>query len=164
VHLESWRWINNQLDAEDDVFIGVSTCFGHHPHAHHQKTLTKPTTPMVYSTGCVAVDSWRRGGSVCTCRDWFHFQWQLYWQQSLEVTGTELQLRSWKTHIIERGLRSALVVDCCICAQQDTPAYHWGCLNLIHWLVDPGSHYLTCCLYVWLMRRLIQSRVHFLAN
>jgi hypothetical protein len=24
-----WRWINNQLDAEDDVFIDVSTCFGH---------------------------------------------------------------------------------------------------------------------------------------
>jgi hypothetical protein len=45
--------------------------FGHH-HAHHQENGTKPTTPMVYSTGRDAVDSWRRGGSVCTCWDWFH--------------------------------------------------------------------------------------------
>jgi hypothetical protein len=35
-------WINNQLDAKDDVFIGVSTCFGHH-HAHHQENGTKST-------------------------------------------------------------------------------------------------------------------------
>jgi hypothetical protein len=55
----------NQLDAEDDLFIGVSTCFGHH-HAHHQENGTKSTAPMVYSTGCVAEGSWRRGGAVCT--------------------------------------------------------------------------------------------------
>jgi hypothetical protein len=47
-----------QLDAEDDEFIGVSTCFGHH-HAHHQENGTKST--MVYSTGCAAEDSWRIG-------------------------------------------------------------------------------------------------------
>jgi hypothetical protein len=45
-----WRWINNQLYAEDDVFIGVSTCFGHH-HARHQENGTKPTTPMVIQDG-----------------------------------------------------------------------------------------------------------------
>jgi hypothetical protein len=61
VHLESSRGINNKLDAEDDVFIGVSTCFGHH-HAHHQENCTKSTASMVYSTDCVAEDSWRRGG------------------------------------------------------------------------------------------------------
>jgi hypothetical protein len=54
-----------------DVFIGVSTCFGHH-HAHCQENSTKPTTPMVYSTSRAAVDSRRRDGSVCTCWDWFH--------------------------------------------------------------------------------------------
>jgi hypothetical protein len=37
-----------------------------------RKNDTKPTTPMVYSTGRAAVDSWRRGGSVCSCWDWFH--------------------------------------------------------------------------------------------
>jgi hypothetical protein len=37
------------MDAEDDVFIEVSTCFEHH-HAHHQENGTKPTTTMVYST------------------------------------------------------------------------------------------------------------------
>jgi hypothetical protein len=65
LRLYSTEWINNQLDAEDDLFIGISTCFGHH-HAHHQEDGTKPTTPMVYSTGRAAVNSWRRGGSVCT--------------------------------------------------------------------------------------------------
>jgi hypothetical protein len=45
--------------------------FGHH-HAHHQENGTKPTKPMGYSTGRAAVDSWRRGGSVCTFWDWFH--------------------------------------------------------------------------------------------
>jgi hypothetical protein len=44
---------------KDDVFIGVSTCFGHH-HAHHQENSTKPPTPMVYSTGRAAVNSRRR--------------------------------------------------------------------------------------------------------
>jgi hypothetical protein len=39
---------------------------------HHQENSTKPTTPMVYSTGRSAADSRRRGGSVCTCWDWFH--------------------------------------------------------------------------------------------
>jgi hypothetical protein len=38
---------------KDDVFIGVSTCFGNH-HAHQ--------TPTVYSTGRAAADSRRRGG------------------------------------------------------------------------------------------------------
>jgi hypothetical protein len=38
----------NQMQ-KDDVFIGVSTCFGYH-HAHHQENGRKPTTPMVYST------------------------------------------------------------------------------------------------------------------
>jgi hypothetical protein len=35
-----WSWINNHPDAEDDVFISVSTYFGHH-HAHHQENGTK---------------------------------------------------------------------------------------------------------------------------
>jgi hypothetical protein len=53
-----------------DVFIGVSTYFGHY-HAHYQNS-AKPTKLMVYSTGRSAVHSRRRGGSVCTCWDWFH--------------------------------------------------------------------------------------------
>jgi hypothetical protein len=57
MHLESWRWINNQLDAEDDVFIGVSTCFGHH-HAHHQENGTKSTVPVVYSTVKLTSVTW----------------------------------------------------------------------------------------------------------
>jgi hypothetical protein len=46
--LEEKRWFG----VKQDVFIGVSTCFGHH-RAHHQEKSTKPTTPMVYSTGVV---------------------------------------------------------------------------------------------------------------
>jgi hypothetical protein len=53
--------INNQLDAEDNVFIGVSTCFGHH-HAHHQENGTKTKALVVSSTGCVAEGSWRSSG------------------------------------------------------------------------------------------------------
>jgi hypothetical protein len=49
VKVTSRRWVNNQLDAEDAVFIGVSTCFSHH-HTHDQEIGTKSTTPMVYST------------------------------------------------------------------------------------------------------------------
>jgi hypothetical protein len=72
--LEEKRWFGMHLlglVSRLDVFIGVSKCFGHH-HAHHQENGTKPTTPMVYSTGRAAGDSCRRGGSVCTCWDWFH--------------------------------------------------------------------------------------------
>jgi hypothetical protein len=35
-----------------------------------RRMVPKPTTPVVYITGRAAVDSWRRGGSVCTCWDW----------------------------------------------------------------------------------------------
>jgi hypothetical protein len=42
---------------KDDVFIGVSTRFGHH-HAHHQENSTKPSTPMVLQT---------RGEEVVRC-------------------------------------------------------------------------------------------------
>jgi hypothetical protein len=37
---------------KDDVFIGVSTCFGHH-NAHHQENSTKPTMPLLYTIGMI---------------------------------------------------------------------------------------------------------------
>jgi hypothetical protein len=72
---------------KDEVFIGVSTCFGHH-HAHHQENGTKPTTLMVYSTGRAVVDSGRRGGSVCTCWDWFPQSQQVHTEPPLLPQST----------------------------------------------------------------------------
>jgi hypothetical protein len=42
VHLESWRWINNQLDAEDDVHT--------EPPLLHESSATQP---VLYTTGAV---------------------------------------------------------------------------------------------------------------
>jgi hypothetical protein len=49
----------------------------------HHENGTKPTTPMVYSTGRAAVDSWRRGGSVCTCWDWWNHSQQVHTEPPL---------------------------------------------------------------------------------
>jgi hypothetical protein len=85
-----WRWINNQLDAEDDVFIGVSTCFGHHQ---------CPSSGEWYKTdSAYGVQHWlccsrleEKRWLVCTCWDWWNQSQQVHTEPHLLHESTAAQ-------------------------------------------------------------------------
>jgi hypothetical protein len=56
------------------MYLLVSQHVSGHHHAHHQENGTKSTAPVVYSTGCVAEDSWRRSGWCALLRNGFSLE------------------------------------------------------------------------------------------